>query len=302
MAPHGMRIGTAERDSTFLSQGYALKTVLDRHPALAPVNVSASVHASVENANRLEANDIDFGFMASNWIGRAKNGEPPFRQKIDLRMVAPMNAGPLFFIARADSDLRTLADVRGRRLVAGPEKSGMAQHARVILGALGMTFAEVTPVFLDFAAGAEALARGEADAQLQCPIPNKVMTALAARVLLRVLPYAATDLDTVLRAVPFYRRTVMRQGAIRGLDADVAQAAVVNVLVTHARMPETIVGEVASAVFSARDELPRLNALFDGIGDLFTPLRSEGANALEFGGVPLHPGAIAAYRAAGLLP
>jgi TRAP transporter TAXI family solute receptor len=297
----GVRIGTAERDSTFLNQGYALKTVLGRHPALAPVEVSTSGHASVENANRLQANDIDFGFMASNWIGRAKNGEAPFAQKIDLRMAAPMNAGPLFFIARADSDLRTMSDLRGRRLVVGPEKSGMAQHARVILGALGLTFADVTPVFLDFAAGAEALERGEADAQLQCPIPNKVMTALAAQVLLRVLPYAPADLDAVLRTVPFYRRTVMRKGAIRGLDADVAQAAVVNVLVTHARTPDNIVGAVAATVFNARDELPRLNALFDGLAALFEPLRSDGAAALEFGGVALHPGALAAYRAAGLL-
>jgi TRAP transporter TAXI family solute receptor len=297
----GVRIGTAEPDSTFLSQAFALKTVLDRVPALAPVDVSTSAHASVENANRLAADDIDFGFMASNWIGRARNGEAPFTQKIDLRMVAPMNAGPLFFIARADSDLRTVTDVRGRRLVVGPQQSGMTQHAGVILGALGLTFADVTPMFLDFAAGAEALACGEADAQLQCPIPNKVMTALAARVLLRVLPYAAADLDTVLRAVPFYRRTVMRKGAIRGLDADVAQAAVVNVLVTHARVAEDKVKDVAAAIFAARDELPRLNALFDGIGDLFTPLRSEGARALEFGGVTLHPGAIAAYRAARLL-
>ncbi len=301
MTPAGVRIGTAERDSTFLHQGHALKTVLDRHATLAPVEVSTSAHASVENANRLAANDIDFGFMASNWIGRAKNGEAPFAQKIDLRMVAPMNAGPLFFIARADSDLRTVTDVRGRRLVVGPEKSGMAQHARVILGALGLGFGDVTPLFFDFAAGAEALARGEADAQLQCPIPNKVMTALAERVLLRALPYAAPDLDTVLRAVPFYRRTVMRKGAIRGLDADVAQTAVVNVLVTHARTPANIVGEVAAAVFSARDELPRLNALFDGVAALFEPLRSDGASALEFGGVALHPGAVAAYRAAGLL-
>ena len=121
--------------------------------------------------------------MASNWIGRAKNGEAPFAQAIDLRMVAPMNAGPLFFIARADSDLRTVRDVRGRRLVVGPQMSGMAQHARVILGALGLTFDDITPLYLDFAAGAEALVRGEADAQLQCPIPNKVMTALAERVL-----------------------------------------------------------------------------------------------------------------------
>jgi TRAP transporter TAXI family solute receptor len=297
----GVRIGTAEPDSTFLSQGFALKTVLDRVSALTPIDVSTSTHASVENANRLAADDIDFGFMASNWIGRARNGEAPFTKKIDLRMVAPMNAGPLFFIARADSDLRTVTDLRGRHLVVGPQQSGMAQHARVILGALGLTFDDFTPLFLDFAAGAEALARGEADAQLQCPIPNRVMTALAARVLLRVLPYASTDLDTVLRAVPFYRRTVMRKGAVRGLDADVAQAAVVNVLVTHARVAEDKVKDVAAAIFAARDELPRLNALFDGIGDLFTPLRSEGARALEFGGVTLHPGAIAAYRAAGLL-
>jgi TRAP transporter TAXI family solute receptor len=297
----GLRIGTAEPDSTFLSQGFALKTVLDRVPALAPVEVSTSAHASVENANRLEGNGIDFGFMASNWIGRAKSGEAPFAQKVDLRMVAPMNAGPLFFITRADSNMRSVTDLRGRRLVVGPERSGMAQHARVILGALGLTLGDVTPIFLDFAAGAEALARGEADAQLQCPIPNKVMTALAARVLLRVLPYAPADLDAVLRAVPFYRRTVMRTGAIRGLDADVAQAAVVNVLVTHARVAENIVGDVTSAIFSARDELPRLNALFDGLAALFEPLRTHGAAALEFGGVTLHPGAVMAYRSAGLL-
>jgi len=297
----GVRIGTAEPDSTFLSQGFALKTVLERVPVLTPVDVSTSARASVENANRLEANDIDFGFMASNWIGRARNGEAPFTQKVDLRMVAPMNAGPLFFIARADSDLRSVTDVRGRRLVVGPEKSGMTQHARVILGALGLTFSDVTPLFLDFATGAAALERGEADAQLQCPIPNKVMTALAARVLLRVLPYPPADLDTVLRAVPFYRRTVMRKGAIRGLDADVAQAAVVNVLVTHARVAEDKVKDVTAAMFAARDELPRLNALFDGLAALFEPLRSDGASALEFGGVALHPGAITAYRSAGLL-
>jgi uncharacterized protein len=296
-----LRIGTAERDSTFLSQGQALKAVLERNPALAPVDVSISPTASVENANRLAVGDIDCGFMAANWIGRAKNGEAPFQQKIDLRMVAPMNAGPLFFIARADSDLRTVIDLRGKRLVVGPEKSGMAQHARVMLGALGWNFSDVVPVYLNFAAGADALARGEVDAQLQCPIPNKVMTALADRIAVRVLPYPPGDLEKVLRAVSFYRRTTMRKNAIRGLDADVAQPAVVNVLVTHACAPEAMVREVASAIFAAREELPRLNALFEGLGDLFEPLRSDGARALEFGGVALHPGAVAAYRAAGLI-
>ena len=47
--------------------------------------------------------------------------------------------------------------------------------------------------------------------------------------------------------------------------------------------------------------LGELNALFDGLGDLFSPLKSEGPKALEFGGVPLHEGAIAAYKSLGLL-
>ena len=157
---------------------------------LAPVEVSTSAHASTENAQRLDAGDIDFGFMAANWIGRARDGDAPFAKAIDLRMVAPMNAGPLFFIARADSRLQTVADLRGARLAVGPERSGMAQHARVMLAALGLSFADITPLYLDFAAGADAIASGAADAQLQCPIPNTVMTALADRALLRVLPYA----------------------------------------------------------------------------------------------------------------
>lgn len=297
-----LRIGTAERDSTFLGQGLALKAVLDRVPALTPVEVSISKTASVENANRLASGDIDFGFMAANWIGRARNGEAPFAQKIDLRMVAPMNAGPLFFVVRAHSDLRSVGDLRGRRLVVGPLKSGMTQHAHVMLGALGLSFSDFAPLYLDFAAGADALARGEADAQLQCPIPNTVMTALAERIGVRVLPYRAEQLEKVLSAVPFYRRTTMRRNAFRGLDADTVQVAVVNVLVTHARAADDMVQNVAAAVFAAREELPRRNALFAGLAELFEPLRSEGARALEFGGVPLHAGAVAAYRQAGLLP
>jgi len=208
-----LRIGTAEANSTFLTQGQALKSVLERNASLAPVDVSVSATASVENANRLAADDIDFGFMASNWIGRAKNGEAPFAQKIDLRMVAPMNAGPLFLIARAVGDLRVVTDVRRRRLVVGPQQSGMAQHARVILGALGLTFSDFVPVYLDFAAGADALARREADAQLQCPIPNAVMTALVERTRVRVLPYDRGSMyfavvDEEVRAASGGKRTL----------------------------------------------------------------------------------------------
>jgi uncharacterized protein len=297
----GVRIGTSEYGGTFYSQGCALKTVLDRRPALAPVEVLESHTASIQNANRLNAGEIELGFMASNWIGRARRGEPPFTCAIDIRMAAPMNAGPLFFITRADSPVRSLADLRGRRIAVGPEKSGMVQHVHTIFGVLGIAFTEFVPVYLDFEAGAQALATGEIEVQFQCPIPNKVMTDLSERVDVRVLPYPPGELERVLDAVSFYRRTVMPKGALRGLDADVPQLAVVNILATHARVPELLVREAVATIASSAGELGRLNRLFVGLGELLAPLSHQGAKALEFGGVSLHPGAVAAYREAGLL-
>jgi TRAP transporter TAXI family solute receptor len=297
-----IRIGTSERDGTFYSQGHALKTIFARRPALAGVEVLEANSASTENANRLHAGEIEFGFMASNWIGRARNGEVPFAGPLDLAMVAPMNAGPLFFIVRAASPIRSFSDLRGRRIVVGPRTSGMVQHAHCIFDALGLSFADIAPLYLDFAAGAQALAAGEIDAQFQCPIPNAVMTDLAERIALRVLPYAGGQLETVLQAVPYYRRTVMRAGAIRGLDTDLPQLAVINVLVTHPRVPDATVREAVAAILAGGEELARLNPLFAGAAELFQPLRSRGPAALELGGVKLHPGALQAYREAGLLP
>ena len=98
---------------------------------------------------------------------------------IDIRMVAPMNAGPLFFIVRAE-----FADPVGRRSArpacrARPREERHGAARPHDLRRAGLSFSEFTPVYLDFPAGAQALARGEVDAQFQCPIPNKVMTALS---------------------------------------------------------------------------------------------------------------------------
>lgn len=296
-----IRIGTSERDGTFYSQGRALKMLFERHPALVLVEVLESHSASTENANRLHGGEIEFGFMASNWIGRAKNGEAPFERPIELAMAAPMNAGPLFFIVRAESPIRSFSDLRGRRIAVGLRTSGMVQHAHGLFGALGMSFSDFTPVYLDFAAGADALAAGDVDAQFQCPIPNPVMTELAQRVALRVLPYRPGELEAVIKAVPYYGRTVLRAGAIRGLDADLPQIAVLNVLVTHRRVADAIVHEAVEAIVTGCDELGRLNPLFANMQELFEPLRSHGPEALEFGGVALHPGALRAYREIGLV-
>ena len=295
-----MRIGTAESGSTFLSQGNALKQLLDTRGIAQPIEVVTALSASIENAERLDAGELQIGFTASNWIGRALRGEAPFKKKIALRMVAPANAGPLFFIALARSGLHKVADLKGKRVCVGPATSGMAQHADTMFRALGWKAGDVTIVNLDFAQGAEALKRGEVDAQLQCPIPNKVMSALDASTDLRVLEWGS-DFEPLLAFQALYRPTTIRAGKLRCVNSDTRQPAVVNVIVTHENVDAALIRDVTSAIVAGAHALVDLEPLYDGLPDLFAPLKTEGMTAFEFGGVPLHEGAIAAYRDAGLL-
>jgi len=296
-----IRLGTSEFGGTFYTQGAAFAELFNRGRADGDKCVVQTSDASIHNAEQLDAGGLEFGFMASNWIGRAKDATPPFRRKIALRMVAPANAGPMFFIKLAKSPIASVADFKGKRVAIGPKGSGMEQHIHTIFGVLDISFDSFTPIYTSFADGADALIAGEIDAQFQPPIPNKVMTDLSQRADVRVVPYAPGQLEKVLAQVPFYRGVTMERNVFPGVVEDSAQLAVVNVLVTHERIAESVVHDMAKAIVENLDKLPAMNPLFKGLKNLFEPLRTKGHAAFEFGGVALHPGAARAYREAGYL-
>lgn len=296
-----LRIGRSNMGGTFHSQALAIAELFNRTRPGEDKCVVEPTLASIDNANRLDRSDIDFGFMASNWIGRAKNGTAPFTKKIALRMVSPANAGPIFFVTRANSPIKSVRDFTGKKIALGARGSGMVQHAEMILKILGVPIDSFTPVYLSFAEGAEELIDGHLDAQFQCPILNQVMTDLSERTDVRVVPYAPGQLEKILSEASFYRKLTMEKGAFRGVVEDGPQVAVVNVIATHERVKEKDVYDFARTIAENLDSLPKLNPLFKGLKDFFEPLRSKGPAPFEFGGVPLHPGALRAFRETGWL-
>jgi hypothetical protein len=293
-----IRLGTSETGGTFHMQGEAVADFLRN---AYEIEVHPFDGASVACANGLHADELDIGFSASNWVGRALRGEAPFEQPIDIRMVAPANVGPMFFVVRADSDLYSIDDMRGRRVSVNVSGSGMFQHIRSIFGVLGLSFDAFEPFHLGFADGAEALRAGEIDAQWQCPIPNPVMTGLANSTDVRVLEYAPGQLEKVLDSIEFYRRAVMEKGCFRGVDKDTAQIGVLNVITSHARVDDQLVYDWVTAMIENAAALGQKLPLYRGLGALFQELKDKGAPAFEPDGVRLHPGAVRAYRDAGLL-
>ena len=293
-----IRLGTSEIGGTFHMQGEAVASYLrDTYE----IEIHAFDGASVACANGLHADELDIGFSASNWVGRALRGEAPFENPIDIRMVAPANVGPMFFVVRADSDLYSIDDMRGRRVSVNVSNSGMFQHICTIFGVLGISFDDFEPHYLGFADGAEALRNGEIDAQWQCPIPNPVMTDLANSTDVRVLEYAPGQLEQVLDNVEFYRRAVMEKGSLRGVEQDTAQTGVLNVITTHARVDDQLVHDWVTAMIDNATALGETLPLYKGLASLFGELKTKGASVFEPGGVKLHSGAVQAYKDAGLL-
>jgi TRAP transporter TAXI family solute receptor len=154
---------------------------------------------------------------------------------------------------------------------------------------------------MSFVDGAGALVNGKIEVQFHPPIPNRVLTELSQSADIRVIPFGPGQLDKLFAQVPFYRPVVVEKGAFRGVDEDVTQVGVINVIVTHERIPERIVHGMTKAIIDNLDLLPQMNPLFKGLKNLFEPLRSRGAAAFEFGGVQLHTGALKAYEEAGWL-
>ena len=105
--------------------------------------------------------------------------------------------------------------------------------------------------------------------------------------------------ENIVSEAGFYRKVNIEKNAFRSVKEDAEQIGVVNVIVTYDHVVEEIVYEMAKLMAENLDALPKLNPLFKTTESLFEPLRTKGAAAFEFAGVPLHPGALQAYQELG---
>lgn len=293
-------IATSDVDSTFHRQAVALggmwadAGVVDRAIAL-------FTSGSVENAHMVADGNADYAFMAANWLPLGCTGQPPFAKALPVALMAPVNTGPLFFVARAESKLSSFADLKGKRVGLGHEKSGMVQHIHTIFRALGLPLDWFQPVYCHVGPGNEMLRKGEIDAQWQPPIPNVQFSELAKKMPLKALPFSEDERKRVLDQVPYYAEAVIEKGAFPGQDRSTTELAVVNVLAVHAQQDEDTVFRRTKAIIDRADDLARRNPLYLGLDRLLKDSGRRIVPVLAKAGAPQHPGAARAFREAGIL-
>ena len=277
---------------------YPLGVALSNSIGKALPSVKTSVQAtkaSVENLNLLQAGRGEIAFtlgdsLSDAWKGNEDAGfKAPLKK---LRGIAAIYPNYIQIVARADSGIKSIADLKGKKISVGAPKSGTELNARAILAAAGITYKDFAKVeYLPFGESVELMKNRQLDVTLQ-----------SAGLGVSALRDLATSVDIVVVAIPpdvirktndpAYLPATIPANTYRGQTADVPAAAVQNYLVTHDGVSDETVYGMTKALWTGLDALVAAHSAARAI---------DPKHALDGMPIPLHPGAEKYYREIGLI-
>ena len=292
--PMFVTVLTGNTSGVYYPLGVGLSQLFRQAVPEATVAVQATA-ASAENLHLLEARRGEVGFtlgdvLADAWEGRTEAGfTAPLKT---LRAIAGIYPNYVQIVASETSGIRTLADLKGKRISVGAPGSGTELNARAIVKAAGLTYDDFSKVeYLSFSESVELIKNRQLDVTLQSAgLGVASLRDLASSMPIVVVPIPADVVRRVGRDV--YRPAVIPAGTYEGQTEAVETTTIQNVLVTHDGVSQDVIYRMTKALFEHLDQLAASHVSAKQIS------RDTAARGLP---VPLHPGAAAYYREVGAL-
>jgi uncharacterized protein len=272
----------------------ALATAIGKTAPPLKANVQ-STRDPVENLEAVDAGRVDVAFTVGDTLSAAQRGSENggFAAPLShLRAIAALYPSYIHIVARADSGVRSLRDLRGKRVSVGIPRSPIEQDARAILAAAGIEYRDFRRVeYLPFGESVELIKERRLDATLQsAALGVSTLRDLALAIDLVFVPIP----ESVIRRIddPAYARSTISANTYRGQSKAVTTLAVQNIVVTHDGLSDDKAYAVTKALWSDAA----------AIASAHPAAKSVDREAALYGTVvPLHPGAERYYREAGIL-
>jgi hypothetical protein len=285
---------TGGQSGVYYPMGVALSQIFAKD--IPNVRSTAQVtKASAENLNLLQAGRGELALALADSVSDAWKGdaEAGFPNKLDkLRGLSATYNNYIQIVANADSGIKTLADLKGKRISVGAAKSGTELNARAIFKAAGLAYSDMAKVeYLPFGESVELMKNRQLDATLQSAgLGVASIRDLATAVKIVVIPVPADVVAKVGDAA--YQPSVIPANTYTGQTEAVATAAIPNFLVTHSGVSDDVAYRMAKAMY---DNIDTLYAAHNAAKSI------KRENAIKGMPVPLHPGAERYYKEVGLI-
>ena len=296
---NAITIGTGSVTGVYYPAGGAICRLVNKARESHGVRCAVeSTGGSIHNINAIRNGEMELGIAQSDWQFHALNGTASFKQAgpfSELRSVFSIHSEGFTVLVRRNSKIRTLKDLKGKRVNVGSPGSGQRATMEVVMEAFGWTMK-------DFAAATEfkpaeqtqALCSNKVDATVYVVgHPNGAIQEATTACDTIILEAAGPEIDKLLAENSFYAPTVIPGGLYDRNPNDIRTFGVKATLVTSAAMSADTIYEVVKAVFDNFDEFRNLHPAFTYLDPKDLPASGNSA--------PLHPGAERYFKEKGML-
>ena len=290
------RIGTGGTGGTYYPVGGMIANAVSQ-PGKIVVTAQAA-NGSVANVNGIASGALESGFSQADVATWAYKGTGIYEGKPNvpgLRLIATLYPESVHVVVRKGSGLKSIADLKGKRVALDEPGSGTLVNARAILAAYGIKESDIKPEYIKPNQAGDKMKDGSLDAFFFTGgAPAGAIAELASSGAgIELLPIDGAPAEALMKASPFFAVDTIAADTYKGVGK-VQTLAVGAQWVTSDKIDADTIYEITKALFSpaAQKQLEAGHAK----GKFITK-----ENAVKGAGIPFHPGAEKFYKEAGVL-
>jgi len=284
---------TGGTSGVYYPLGNALKKIFERDIPNSKVS-AVSTQATVENLNLLQQGKgvlalAQSDVLAEAWKGNPEAGFPSSRTKI--RLVGAAYPNYIHIIARREANIKSVFDLKGKRVSVGAARSGNELNARALLGAAKISYADLLQVeYLEYGQTVDLIIKGHLDAAIiSAGLGVAAVQRAASQIPIDIVPI---DAKLIENSHGMFYALSIPANSYPGQNQQVNTAALNNYFVTTIDASEDLVYRMTKAIFGNLKDLRAAHSAASGM---------SAESALTVRPIEVHPGALRYFREAGLL-
>ena len=295
-APQFFRIGTGGTAGTYYPVGGMIANAVSQ-PGKIVATAQAS-NGSVANVTAIAGGAMESGFSQADVATWAQKGTGIYEGKPNvpgLRLIANLYPESVHVVVKKGAGIKSVADLKGKRVALDEPGSGTLVNARAILAAYGLKEADIKPEYIKPNQAGDKMKDGSLDAFFFTGgAPAGAIAELAsAGSGIDVLPIDGAAAEALKKSSPFFADDVIAADTYKGVG-QVRTLAVGAQWVTSDKADAATVYEIVKALYG--DAGQKALAAGHAKGKFITK-----ENAVQGAGIPFHPGAEKFYKEAGVL-
>jgi TRAP transporter TAXI family solute receptor len=266
-------------------------------------------NASVANVNLISRGEVESGISQNNVALAAYRGDkeswktPPVK---DLRCIASLFPETVHIVVLTKSGIKSVYDMKGKRIIVGDKGSGTEFDSRRFLEAMGMTYNDIQPIYVYYAAAVQRMQDEQADGLFwTAGVPTSSIIEIATTKDVTFLPFPDEVIKKLQAKYPYYTQVMMPANSYPKQKQAVKTIAIMALWVTRSEVPDKDVYDVTYNLWEKTPLIYRAKKESASGAEVMAAAHEQGKNvklenALLGVTIPLHKGAYKYYKEKGI--